>query len=165
MDRQVAEYVEIVGDILAHPQFKKLKNFKHHSDSIYDHCLLVSYLAYLQARKLGLDYVATARGGLLHDFFLYDWRSDRFHFQRKTFKHSHAFRHPLIALNNAEKYFTLSPLERDIIVKHMWPATRPVPLHRESFLVCMVDKYVACREYLRPERHAPKAVERLAERL
>jgi uncharacterized protein len=152
INEEIIAYIEIVSDILDNRQFQKLKNFQHHRSSIYDHCLAVSYVAYLQAKKMGLDYAAVARGGLLHDFFLYDWRSDRFHFKRKTFKQSHAFRHPLIALNNAEKNFDLTPLERDIIVKHMWPATFSMPKYRESLLVCMVDKYIACSEYLLAEK-------------
>ena len=111
----------------------------------------VSFIAYKIAKKTNLDINSIARGGLLHDFFLYDWRGDRF--RRKDFKQSHAFRHPIIALNNSEKYFELNEIERDIIVKHMWPATLQVPRYRESMLVCMVDKYVASKEYvlLRPE--------------
>jgi uncharacterized protein len=152
INRDVIEYFDIVDDILNHPQFQELKKFRHHSTSIYDQCLAVSYMSYLKARKLGLDYVAVARGGLLHDFFLYDWRADRFHFLSQSFRRSHAFRHPIIALNNAEKYFVLTPMERDIVVKHMWPATLPVPKYKESLLVCIVDKYVACKEYLLLER-------------
>ena len=29
------------------------------------------------AKKLGLDYVSATRGAMLHDLFLYDWRTPK----------------------------------------------------------------------------------------
>lgn len=142
-------FLENVGDILQNPEYQKLGEFKHHSSSILDHCLQVGYLSYQIGRHLGMDTAALARGGVLHDFFLYDWRSDRFRCSSwADFKNSHAFRHPKIALQNAENYFDLSKREKDIILHHMWPATIIPPHYKEAYLVCAVDKYTACQDYL-----------------
>ena len=45
------------------------------------------------------------------------------------------------ALNNADKYFKLNDVERDIILKHMWPLTVIPPKTMEGYVVMYVDKY------------------------
>lgn len=140
------EYLNIVKDILNHEEFLKLKNYFHHNSSIYDHVLDVSYVAYKICKYLQLDYVSAARGGLLHDFFLYDWRNhDLPDLAKEKF---HGLHHPGIALLNSEKYFSLNEIEKDIIVKHMWPLTLIPPRYRESFIVTFTDKYISSREYI-----------------
>ena len=140
------EYRQIVADILANSEFQRLKEFFHHNSSIYEHAEIVSYLSYRVCKYLNLDHVSAARGGLLHDFFLYDWRNhDEPDLHRDKF---HGIEHPRIALQNSEKHFRLNEVERDIILKHMWPLTLMPPRYRESFVVTFVDKYVASREFL-----------------
>jgi uncharacterized protein len=58
----------------------------------------------------------------------------------------HGFIHPKLALKNAEENFQLSDLEKDIIVKHMWPLTVKFPKYKESYVVCLVDKYCSIQE-------------------
>ncbi len=140
------EYKGIVRDILEHPEFKRLKEFYHHNSSIYEHAVRVSFLSYRICRYLNLDYHSAARGGLLHDFFLYDWRNhDEPDLARDKF---HGIHHPRIALENATAHFAINDVERDIIVKHMWPLTLAPPRYRESFVVGCVDKYLASKELL-----------------
>ncbi len=149
------EFDGIVRDILDHPEFLRLKEFPHHrSSSIYEHACAVSYLSYAICKKLGFDYRSAARGGLLHDFFLYDWRNhDVPDLPREKF---HGLAHPAIALENARKHFEINDIERDCILRHMWPLTLVPPRTRESFIVSCVDKYVASRELLvrKPPRSA-----------
>lgn len=138
------EYVQIVADIVHHKQFLKLKKFHHHTDHIYDHVKRVSYIAYVLAKTFGLDYQSAARGGLLHDFFLYDWR------QRKATdvkKSNHGKEHPYVALANSEKHFSINPIVADSIVKHMWPKTKERPLYKESYIVSLADKIATVIEY------------------
>lgn len=80
-------------------------------------------------------------GGMLHDLFLYDWRKPR-----PNGKGLHAFRHSRLALNNAMSLFDLNSIEKDIILKHMWPLTISLPKYRESFIITFVDKYVTLLE-------------------
>jgi len=54
------------------------------------------------------------KGWLLHDFFLYDWHADK-----KTSTKLHGFVHLCIAVKNANEYFSLNNIEKDIIEKHM----------------------------------------------
>ena len=64
------EYKKIVKDIFRNVEFKKLYNIEHHGISRMEHSIKISYYSYKIAKKLGMDYVSVARGGLLHDFFL-----------------------------------------------------------------------------------------------
>lgn len=140
------EYTHIVSDILEHNVFKELQNFFHHNSSIYEHAKVVSYVSYKICKMLNLDYRSAARGGLLHDFFLYDWRD---HHEPDLAKEKyHGMAHPKIALNNSMKHFVLNDIEKDIIVKHMWPLTFIPPKYQESFIVTFADKYISSREFI-----------------
>lgn len=138
------EFYTILNDIISNETVKKMKNFRQHYDtSTYEHCLNVSYISYKICKKLKLDYNAAARGSMLHDLFLYDWRTNR---NLSGFTRAHAFVHPKIALDNSSKLFDLTKKEKDIIVKHMWPVTLKFPKYPESFIVTFVDKYSAIKE-------------------
>ena len=140
------EYYETVGDILQHEEFRKLKDYFHHNSSIYNHVHDVAYLSYRISKFLGLDYRSTARGALLHDFFLYDWRNhDAPDLPREKF---HGLEHPKIAVANARKYFSLNDIEEDIIRKHMWPLTLVPPKYKESYIVSFADKYLSSKEFI-----------------
>ena len=142
----IIEFLDITKDILENPTVKQMKNFRQHYDrSCYDHCLEVAYWSYLFCKKYGWDYVSAARGAMLHDLFLYDWRGSK---KKLHLKHFHAFIHPQIALYNAEKLFNLNDKEKDIIVKHMWPVTLlNLPKYKESFLITIMDKHSALKSF------------------
>lgn len=159
---QEKEYYNIVNDILSNPDFLHLKDYHHHNSSIYNHAKMVSYIAYRICKILNLDYVSGARGGLLHDFFLYDWRNhDEPDLHRDKF---HGIEHPAIALANAEKHFKINKLEKDIILKHMWPLTIAPPRYYESFIVTFVDKFVASKEFIDEYKKKIPRVELLKKR-
>ncbi|MGX7351057.1 HD domain-containing protein [Enterococcus canis] len=139
------EYLSYVEDLLATEAVQRLADYKQHVNSTrLEHSISVSYHSYLLAKKWNGNARATARAGLLHDLFYYDWRTTKFD------EGSHAYMHPRIAVKNAEKITELSDLERDIIIKHMWGATIAPPKYKESFIVTMVDKYCACQEAFSP---------------
>ncbi len=138
----IAEMREHPGirEILDHPQFRRLAEFRHHgSVTCLDHCLRVASLAFTHAEKRGFDAVSAARGALLHDFFFYDWRT--------AGPRLHGFRHPAIAFNNARGVFTLNAVERDAILRHMWPLTVIPPRFPESRIVSYADKQATWRDY------------------
>ena len=139
----MTEFKKICKDIIEHPEYQKLKDIKHHDKDIYTHNLKVAWISYLTAKKLHLHVPEMVRGALLHDFFFYDWRvkgaKDEFF--------PHGFTHPFVSRRNAEKIFGhLTPRERDIIMKHMWPLTVIPPRYPESFLVSFIDKLIASKE-------------------
>lgn len=141
------EYVDIVANLLDQPEVMELNNFVHHYYSTrLKHSLDVSYRSFLVAKKLHLDDVAAARAGLLHDMFYYS------HEEQKKFKRDggHSYVHPRIALRNAERVTDLSPKEKDIIVKHMWGATKSLPHYKESYVVSFADKYSAIYDVTAP---------------
>ena len=140
------EFNDAVRDILRHEEFLKLKGFFHHNSSIYEHAVSVAYFSYRVCKLLRLDYRSAARGALLHDFFLYDWRNhDVPDLPKEKY---HGIEHPAIALENAERHFELNDIERDIIIKHMWPLTITPPRYKESFIVTFADKYLSSKEFL-----------------
>lgn len=140
------EFYDIINDIYKHEEFMKLKQFFHHNSSIYAHVRDVAYFSYRASKYLKLDYQSAARGALLHDFFLYDWRNhDEPDLHRDKY---HGIEHPKIALANAEKYFMLNDIEKDIIVKHMWPLTIIPPRYKESYIVSFADKYLSSKEFI-----------------
>ena len=142
-----SDYIALVGDLLAKPEVQKLANYtQHHHSNRLDHSISVSYESYLIAKKHHLNVRATARAGLLHDLFYYDWRTTKFNLG------SHAFIHPRVALRNAEKLTELSPMEKDIILKHMWGATAALPKYRESVIVSLVDDRQTVVEFMSPMR-------------
>ncbi|MCF6515134.1 HD domain-containing protein [Lactobacillus sp. S2-2] len=139
------EYLSIVSDLLDNDKVKKLDNYvQHHHSTRLKHSINVSYISFKIAKKWHLDYKSTARAGLLHDLFYYDWREVKFDLG------SHAFIHPKIALRNAKKITSLNPIEQDIILKHMWGLTISNPKYKESLIVSLVDDLEAVTEFSKP---------------
>lgn len=140
--RNDREYMSYVENLLAKPEVQKLSQYQqHHFGTRLDHVITVSYESYKIAKKMDLDAKATARAGLLHDLFYYDWRDTKFNLG------THAWIHPRVAVRNAEKITKLSDKEKDIIIKHMWGATLLPPKYPEGYIVTIVDKLSAVEEY------------------
>lgn len=139
--KSIKEYTECISDLLQNEITGSMNSFiQHGSVTCLDHSLSVSYYSYIVCRLLHLDYRSAARGGLLHDLFLYSWHKS------KLIGGRHGFTHPYTALENASKHFVLNKKEKDIIVKHMWPLTIRLPKYREAYVVSFVDKYCALLE-------------------
>lgn len=141
------EYFACVADLDRHPDVQAMRALPQHAPGVstYDHSVLVAYASFRLCRTLGLDARSAARGGLLHDLFLYNW-------QERRGKHflDHMENHPRYALENAEARFTLNDTERDVIASHMWPATPTKFYHRwESAVVSCMDKVCALAELMR----------------
>ena len=128
------DYMACVGDIMEHPVFQSMDQFiQHGTTTTKAHCIQVSYLSYRICRRHGWDFKAAARAGLLHDMFLYDWHTEK--------NHIHGYTHPRTALNNARKYFELTPREENIILRHMWPLTPIPPKTMEGMVIVYADKF------------------------
>lgn len=134
------------NDVLFSDKFISTSIYLHHASySCYEHSLHVSYISYILSKKLNLDSIATARGALLHDFYLYDWHI------KDPDRGIHGFNHPKIAHKNASDLYSLNSIETDIILKHMFPLTIQPPVYKESVLVCFVDKLCTVLELLKVE--------------
>lgn len=143
-------YYSCISDIVDSPELERLKDIPHHiSTTRFQHCLNVSYYSYIICRKFRLDARSAARAGLMHDLFYYDRKE--YNSERKKWQPRHSRRHSDIALRNADMLTDLSDLERDIIEKHMWPVTRPVPSYKETYVITFVDKYCAVLEFCVPK--------------
>lgn len=159
------EYVDMISDLLENDSVQRLAQYKqHHFSNRLEHSISVSYRSYLLGKKWHLNTRALARGGLLHDLFYYDWRETKFDLG------THAYIHPRVALRNAEKITDLSPMEKDIIIKHMWGATLSFPTYRESWIVSLVDDMCAMDEVAAPtakkiKRNFKNRVQKLKENI
>lgn len=139
---------EHASDILNSENFKSTRNFiQHGTMPVHTHCvdvaeksLAISKFLHIRCNERDL-----IRGALLHDYFLYDWHDKN----RENYQFFHGFYHPGIALKNASKEYNLSPREKDIIKKHMWPLTLVPPRCREAWIVTTADKYCSTLETLR----------------
>ena len=139
-------YLAEVQDLLQSPTVREMQYYPQHgTTSCLEHCLAVSYFSYRTCRRLGYNARAAARAGLLHDMFLYDWHT----YRPAKGELLHGFTHARRALENAERAFSLTALERDIILHHMWPLTLLPPRHKESYIVLLHDKSCSLRETLR----------------
>ena len=141
------EFEAIISDLTTNWAVQEMNQYIQHFDtSCFDHCKKVAYYSYLICKKHGLDYRSAARGAMLHDLFLYNWRKSQ---RDVKLEGLHSFVHPKIAFQNAIHLFQLNEKEQDIILKHMWPLTIfAVPKYRESFIITFVDKYCAIEETL-----------------
>lgn|GEM_PF-120448 len=141
--RKTDEFQMCIDDLINHESIQKMKLYRHHSSvSCFEHSLNVSYTSFRLCRALGWEYTSAARGGLLHDLFLYDWRT------YQPPEGLHGFVHPRLALNNALEVCALNAIETDIILKHMFPLTWSPPRFKESMLVCLLDSLCSLWEIL-----------------
>lgn len=134
------------SDIIDSDNFKKTKaHIQHGNKTVNEHCMDVAIYSLLLCNSLGLhcNKRDLVRGALLHDYFLYDWHDKEYLTQRKRL---HGFRHPGIALKNADKEYELTDIQRDIIKKHMFPLVPFPPTCKEAWVVTAADKYCSFME-------------------
>lgn len=137
-------FMEVALPIIEHEEYQQMRYIKHHDESVFEHSVKVAFYAYQMAYRHNLDWKSTIRGALLHDFFLYKFKKS-FSFRLITDSIKHAIIHPIIAFENASKYFNLNEKEENIIKGHMFPFG--VPKSKEAWIVSFVDKYIAVFEY------------------
>ena len=138
-------YFRIVNPILENKDFNGIAEIKHHDSNRLNHSLKVSYYSYKVAKLCRLNVVATARAGLLHDFY-YESILDQNSAKEKMKLY---LSHQEEAVNNSRKYFNLSDREENIIATHMFPVTKKIPRYKESWVVTSVDKGVAIAEFIK----------------
>ena len=138
MQKSNITFDSIANQITHTNKFNELKSENHHGITRYIHVLRVSKYTYKISKFFHLDYVSATRAALLHDFFT-DEVSNLGSVNRLT-------KHPKCALENAKKHFDISPLQEDIIIKHMFPVTITPPKYLESVIVDVVDDVASIYE-------------------
>lgn len=140
------ELREAAPDILGSENFISTKGHIQHGDmTVNQHCVNVAKLSIAISEKLHIKChkKELIRGALLHDYFLYDWHIG----DARKLQNLHGFHHPGIALKNASSEYDLTPREKDIIEKHMWPLTlTKLPRCREAWIVTTADKWCSLLE-------------------
>ena len=134
---------EYGGDILASEGMQAEKGFMQHgTTSTYAHSLAVTVMCLRIAAALHIKTHERelVRGALLHDYCLYDWHAPH--------KGLHAFTHPKIASENAQRDFDVGKIEQNMILSHMFPLGK-FPRYRESVVLCLADKFCGLRETFR----------------
>ncbi len=149
------EFENLVSDILENEYFLETKKDIHHGTSKYEHSIRVAKLSYNLSKIFKVDRKATARAGLLHDFFFGT---------RKEKPENSYLRHPVTASINAKKYFNVSELESEAIKTHMFhqvlfkkifPFINPKekasikefkPKSKEGWIICASDMIVSIME-------------------
>lgn len=138
------EFYKILKEIAEEPHIKEMKSYKQHiNTNSYHHSLHVAFIAYGMAKRLGwsIDKRSLIRGAMLHDFYLYDIEEMGY----SAYKHGTS--HAKESLHNAEKYYNLTSIEKDIIYSHMFPLNLThLPHTKEAILVTLADKYCALKE-------------------
>lgn len=140
---KMKEINEILSFLNENTRFLENKKFiQHGNTTIYDHVISVAHmsLTIVDSLNIKVNRESLIRGALLHDYFLYDWHD-------KELKNSiHGFTHAKCAYENAKKELNLNKIEKDIILKHMFPLNICPPIYRESWIVTIADKIVSTRE-------------------
>ena len=137
------EYKDTMTELLTHEKLKSLNNFsQHYKCTRLKHSIDVSYYSFYIAKLLKLDYISTAKAGLLHDLYYHKKTSFSFKENVKMLRS-----HPKEALKNAMEICDLNDMERDIIKRHMWLITLKPPKYKEGYIVTFVDKYCAAKEF------------------
>lgn len=146
------EFFSIARDIIRSDEYLGMKQYRHHiRGSVYDHSLKAAWLCYQHYKRFGtkIDLQSFIRGALLHDYYLYDWHKS----SRRGMRLIHGFSHPRSALTNASaKYPDLTPIERDMILRHMFPLTPIPPRTKAGWLLCFYDKIAAVSDYFGENR-------------
>lgn len=139
--KKTKEFDSYCEDILNNNKFKELDRELHHGISRYGHSLRVARFTFKIAKFLHMKNIKlVTRAALLHDFYTND------EFKSNTTKVEKLKEHPLIALENAKKYYNIGKIEENIIKSHMFPLSPEIPKYKESWLVTTMDKTVAAYE-------------------
>lgn len=155
------EWYDIVSPILLSEEFQKRKLMKHHDESVWDHCIAVSFRAFRYSKKFKVNSRNCAIAGLMHDFYPHAWqyskslekldKSYSYYFlpntkKPKMFK-QHGFIHAREARDNFRKFYgnlSNSHIE-NAILRHMFPLNIKPPTCKEGWIITLADKIVSIK--------------------
>ena len=143
--KHIELFLALTGDLLADSKVQDMKLYRHHGDvTTHRHSVYVSYTVMQMCAQLHeKDMRTIVRTSLLHDFYLYEWYTEKH-------EENHIWYHPKMALHNVEEHFrAVSPMQRNMILSHMFPLSNERPASRGAWLLTCADKFCACADYLK----------------
>lgn len=146
--KYIDRYIELTGDLLCNDLVRSMKKYHHHREvSTHFHSVYVSYNVLKVCEKLSVQKKREiVRAALLHDFYLYEWYTEKH-------DENHIYYHPKESVKNIEKYIgTLTPLQKNMILSHMFPTTKVMPKYAGSWILTLTDKRCATADYLKISR-------------
>ena len=138
-------FVRWTQDLLCDPLVESMKTYRHHGDTnTHFHSVYVAYRVLKLCVRLDVeDKREIVRASLLHDFYLYEWYTEKH-------EENHIFYHPKASVKNIEAHFgALTPMQRNMILSHMFPLCRELPGRTGAGLLTVADKRCAGEDYLR----------------
>ena len=141
----IALFLSLTGDLLANDTVRSMMRFRHHGDvTTHRHSVFVSYTVMRMCRRLHETQLREiVRASLLHDFYLYEWYTEKH-------EENHIWYHPKMSVHNIEQHFSaLSPMQRNMVLSHMFPLSHEAPASRGAWLLTLADKYCASADYLK----------------
>ena len=148
---------ELYQTFLKDEKILRMKDISmHRGSNCYEHSFKVAKKAIkksLHRNNINLEVVLL--GSILHDYYLYDWRSDRSKLKK------HGKNHPGIAIDNAIRDFDISDEVKVVIKSHMWPINiKDYPKSKEAKIVSFSDKAVTIGESFTSKRYKQKKREK-----
>ena len=142
-NEQKQELENLYQSFFHDPKIERMKDIPmHRGSNCFIHSFSVAKLAIKRAlRHKNVNLHVILLGAILHDYYLYDWRTE------KEKKKHHCKNHPNIASMNAERDFKVVKEVKKIIESHMWPLNwKSFPDTTEARIVSLADKHVASKE-------------------
>ena len=138
-------FLHLTGDLLTDEKVRSMTQYRHHGDvTTHRHSVFVAYTVMRMCHRLPAAQMRSiVRASLLHDFYLYEWYTEKH-------EENHIWYHPKAAVRNIEQHFSpLSPMQRNMILSHMFPLSHEVPAGRGAWALTLADKYCASADYLK----------------
>ena len=138
-------FLDYTADLLREPLVQGMTRYHHHRtiDTHY-HSVFVSYRVLKLCHAFGVtqDCREIVRAALLHDFYLYEWYTEKH-------DENHIYYHPKASVRNIEAHLgVLSPMQRNMILSHMFPMAVEPPRSVGAWLLTVADKQCASEDYM-----------------
>ena len=142
-EQEKKELEDIYQSFLHDERILKMRKISmHRGSNCYIHSFKVAKLAIKRAlrhKKGNLQIILV--GAILHDYYLYDWRTD------KSKMRHHMSSHPYAAAENAERDFGIHEPVKKVIQSHMWPVNfSDFPKTKEARIISNADKAIYIKE-------------------
>ncbi len=143
-EKYIDRFVQYTKDLLRDPLVDSMKQYRHHGETnTHYHSVFVAYRVCRMCTDLHIpDARAIVRTALLHDFYLYEWYTEKH-------DENHIFYHPKESVKNIEAHFgSMTDNARNMVLSHMFPLARQLPRSSGAWLLTLADKRCACEDYL-----------------